>query len=113
MEPKDIEKLAQTLDISKEQIAAEIGPHWWPRRGLGPMPPDDPVLYRLFEVVSCTPSLCHGFTDQAIQGVLVYGHAIKVTSSVQLALIGNADFFLEAIIHEKVGQTSDMVPFTR
>ncbi|KAI0090276.1 cyanate lyase C-terminal domain-containing protein [Irpex rosettiformis] len=59
MEPQDIVNLAQTLDIQQDAISAELGPHWWPRRGLGPMPPEDPVLYRLFE------------------GVLVYGTAIK------------------------------------
>ena len=50
MEPQDIVNLAQTLDIQQDSISAELGPHWWPRRGLGPMPPEDPVLYRLFEV---------------------------------------------------------------
>lgn len=50
MEPQDIANLAQTLDIQQDAISAELGPHWWPRRGLGPMPPNDPVLYRLFEV---------------------------------------------------------------
>jgi len=59
MNPEDITNLAKTLDIEQDAIAAELGSHWWPRRGLGPMPPEDPVLYRLFE------------------GVLVYGHAIK------------------------------------
>ncbi|KAI0686483.1 cyanate lyase C-terminal domain-containing protein [Cytidiella melzeri] len=59
MEPQDIANLARTLDIQQDAISAELGPHWWPRRGLGPMPPTDPTLYRLFE------------------GVLVYGHAIK------------------------------------
>ncbi|KAF8912568.1 cyanate lyase C-terminal domain-containing protein [Mucidula mucida] len=33
--------------------------HWWPNRGLGPMPPTDPVIYRLYD------------------SVLVYGTAIK------------------------------------
>ncbi|KAJ7879364.1 cyanate lyase C-terminal domain-containing protein [Mycena leptocephala] len=39
--------------------SAEIGDQWWPSRGLGPIPPTDPVIYRLYE------------------GVLVYGHSIK------------------------------------
>ncbi|KAI0703778.1 Cyanase [Cytidiella melzeri] len=59
MDPQDIVALANTLGIQQEAISAELGPHWWPRRGLGPMPPTDPTLYRLFE------------------GVLVYGTAIK------------------------------------
>lgn len=59
MTPDDITKLSQLLEIQQDLLEAELGAHWWPRRGLGPMPPNDPVLYRLYE------------------GVLVYGHAIK------------------------------------
>ncbi|KAF9223294.1 Cyanase [Gyrodon lividus] len=57
--PEDIEALARVLDILTVAIQNELGSHWWPNRGLGPMPPTDPVLYRLYE------------------SVLVYGHAIK------------------------------------
>jgi len=42
-----------------EWLISELGPRWYPNRGIGPIPPTDPVIYRLFE------------------GVLVYGHAIK------------------------------------
>jgi len=42
-----------------EWLISQLGPHWYPNRGIGPIPPTDPVIYRLFE------------------GVLVYGHAIK------------------------------------
>ncbi|KAI6025049.1 hypothetical protein PISMIDRAFT_673123 [Pisolithus microcarpus 441] len=57
--PEEIEALARVLDIPVVNIQSNLGTHWWPNRGLGPMPPTDPVLYRLYE------------------GVLVYGHAIK------------------------------------
>lgn len=57
--PEEIEALARVLDIPVTNIQSYLGTHWWPNRGLGPMPPTDPVLYRLYE------------------GVLVYGHAIK------------------------------------
>ncbi|KAH7884790.1 cyanate lyase C-terminal domain-containing protein [Phlebopus sp. FC_14] len=57
--PEDLEALAKFLDIPSVNIQNEIGSHWWPNRGLGPMPPTDPVIYRLYE------------------SVLVYGHAIK------------------------------------
>ncbi|KAF9550034.1 Cyanase [Agrocybe pediades] len=58
-EEEDLKKVAQVLDIATETAVAGFGSHWWPNRGLGPMPPTDPVIYRLYE------------------GVLVYGHAIK------------------------------------
>ncbi|KAH9985127.1 cyanate hydratase [Russula vinacea] len=28
----------------------QLGPRWYPNRGIGPIPPTDPVIYRLFEV---------------------------------------------------------------
>jgi len=59
-EPKDIESLSKILDIDLAQFNAEHGDHWWPHRGMvGPMPPTDPVIYRLYE------------------GVMVYGESIK------------------------------------
>ncbi|EMD31279.1 hypothetical protein CERSUDRAFT_89134 [Gelatoporia subvermispora B] len=56
---EELEKLSQVLEIPNDLVQAGIGEAWIPRRGLGPVPPQDPVLYRLFE------------------GVLVYGNAIK------------------------------------
>ncbi|CAE7225150.1 unnamed protein product [Rhizoctonia solani] len=49
--PEDLAKLSEAL--------GNLGDHWWPTRGLGPDPPQDPVIYRLHE------------------GVLVYGYPIK------------------------------------
>ncbi|KAG9316061.1 putative cyanate lyase [Chiua virens] len=57
--PEEIEALARVLEIPLASIQGELGSHWWPNRGLGPVPPTDPVIYRLYE------------------SVLVYGHAIK------------------------------------
>ncbi|KAH7912822.1 cyanate lyase C-terminal domain-containing protein [Hygrophoropsis aurantiaca] len=57
--PEELAQLAQLLDIPSASLQSELGAHWWPNRGLGPMPPTDPVIYRLYE------------------SVLVYGHAIK------------------------------------
>ena len=83
MTPKDIAALSSVLEIQQDSLEAELGADWWPRRGLGPMPPSDPVIYRLFEVrlTSRTCNLRVSGTDQAViaQGVLVYGHAIKVS----------------------------------
>ncbi|KAN0092618.1 cyanase [Tylopilus felleus] len=59
LSPEEVEALARVLDIPAASIQSELGPHWWPSRGLGPSPPTDPVIYRLYEAV------------------LVYGHAIK------------------------------------
>ncbi|KAF8274670.1 Cyanase [Lactarius quietus] len=47
------------LFYGQVNLVAELGEHWYPNRGIRPIPPTDPVIYRLFE------------------GVLVYGHALK------------------------------------
>ncbi|KAI0316738.1 cyanate lyase C-terminal domain-containing protein [Amylostereum chailletii] len=57
--PEELTALAAALDIPQDNVVAQLGPHWFPNRGIGPIPPTDPLLYRLFE------------------GTLVYGHAIK------------------------------------
>jgi len=56
---EELRALGAVLQLSPEMLTAELGPSWYPNRGIGPIPPTDPVIYRLFE------------------GVLVYGHAIK------------------------------------
>ncbi|CAA7267548.1 unnamed protein product [Cyclocybe aegerita] len=55
----ELKKVSEILGIASADALGELGNHWWPNRGLGPIPPQDPVIYRLYE------------------GVLVYGHAIK------------------------------------
>ncbi|KAJ7760819.1 cyanate hydratase [Mycena maculata] len=57
--PEELNKVSEVLEIEVGLLQAGLGDHWWPNRGLGPLPPTDPVIYRLYE------------------GVLVYGHAIK------------------------------------
>ncbi|PBL04100.1 Cyanase [Armillaria gallica] len=57
--PEELQKVAETLEVPSSDLVGGLGDHWWPNRGLGPMPPTDPVIYRLYE------------------GVMVYGHAIK------------------------------------
>ncbi|KAF8485741.1 cyanate lyase C-terminal domain-containing protein [Russula ochroleuca] len=56
---EELRALGAVLQLKPEWLSAELGPRWYPNRGIGPIPPTDPVIYRLFE------------------GVLVYGHAIK------------------------------------
>ncbi|KAL0945412.1 hypothetical protein HGRIS_000904 [Hohenbuehelia grisea] len=50
----EISKVAEVLDIPITSIQSELGEHWWPNRGLGPVPPTDPVIYRLYEVNSAS-----------------------------------------------------------
>ncbi|TFK35597.1 cyanate lyase C-terminal domain-containing protein [Crucibulum laeve] len=56
---EELKKVSEVLGIPALESLSQLGDHWWPNRGLGPMPPTDPVIYRLYE------------------SVLVYGHAIK------------------------------------
>ncbi|KAJ7458588.1 cyanate lyase C-terminal domain-containing protein [Mycena latifolia] len=55
----ELAQVSTVLGIPTGELQAELSEHWWPNRGQGPIPPTDPVIYRLYE------------------GVLVYGHAIK------------------------------------
>ncbi|KAJ7889450.1 cyanate lyase C-terminal domain-containing protein [Mycena olivaceomarginata] len=57
--PEELSKVSELLDVPSGELQAGLGDHWWPNRGLGPIPPTDPVIYRLYE------------------SVLVYGHSIK------------------------------------
>jgi cyanate lyase len=59
---EELDRLASALDTPCFTLQNDLGEHWWPNRGLGEVPPKDPVIYRLYE------------------SVLVYGHAIKVRS---------------------------------
>ncbi|KAF7909422.1 uncharacterized protein EAF01_003140 [Botrytis porri] len=46
----DIEKLSQILDVPQSKLEAELG--GFPDRGrAGPMPPVEPLIYRLYEIV--------------------------------------------------------------
>jgi cyanate lyase len=48
--PEDVEKLSQLLDIPKETLASQLT--GFPDRGrAGPMPPVEPLIYRLYEIV--------------------------------------------------------------
>ncbi|KAG6815079.1 hypothetical protein H0H93_011036, partial [Arthromyces matolae] len=53
--PEDFGKLSEVLDISTADLVSPLGDHWWPNRGLGPIPPTDPVIYRLYEVGKLFP----------------------------------------------------------
>ena len=46
----DLRKVAAIVGVPVEAAVGALGDHWYPYRGIGPIPPKDPVLYRLFEV---------------------------------------------------------------
>jgi cyanate lyase len=47
--PEDVEKLSRLLDMSPEALVGMMG---FPDRGrAGPMPPVEPLIYRLYEIV--------------------------------------------------------------
>jgi cyanate lyase len=50
--------VCKILGVDSEWSLSQLGSHWWPNRGLGPMPPTDPVIYRLYEV--CVHAFCVG-----------------------------------------------------
>lgn len=75
----ELRALAGVLNLSPEWLVAEVGPRWYPNRGIGPIPPTDPVIYRLFEASQRSVYILHRLSRLCfVQGVLVYGHAIKV-----------------------------------
>lgn len=49
LSPEELQKLCQTLGLDSQNLTNTIGSQWWPTRGLGPTPPTDPVIYRLYE----------------------------------------------------------------
>lgn len=58
--PEQLNALTSFLGIQQASVTADLGENWFPDRGVGPIPPTDPVIYRLYEAV------------------LVYGHPLKV-----------------------------------
>ncbi|GAA5974605.1 hypothetical protein JCM11641_007021 [Rhodosporidiobolus odoratus] len=57
---EDITALVRVLGAPSGSLQSELGDHYFPERGqVTPMPPTDPVLYRLYEII------------------LVYGYPIK------------------------------------
>jgi cyanate lyase len=47
---EELRALEAVLQLSRECLSPDIGRSWYPNRGIGPIPPTDPVIYRLFEV---------------------------------------------------------------
>lgn len=109
MTPDDITKLSQLLEIQQDLLEAELGAHWWPRRGLGPMPPNDPVLYRLYEVstraFSLRPSDDLSWASMPGRARLRPCHQGKLSTVIPRANSDEpipAPFAAQAVVHEKV-----------
>ena len=51
---EELHALEAVLKIGEQtsytHLSMDIGPGWYPNRGIGPIPPTDPLIYRLFEV---------------------------------------------------------------
>ncbi|KAK4982263.1 Cyanate hydratase [Elasticomyces elasticus] len=49
--PEDVTKLAEILSVPEEKLASQLS--GWPDRGrsIGDLPPKEPLIYRLFEIV--------------------------------------------------------------
>jgi len=47
---EELRALEAVLQLQRECLSLNIGHSWYPNRGIGPIPPTDPVIYRLFEV---------------------------------------------------------------
>ena len=47
----DIAKLSSALNLQQRYLDEAFGDDYFPHRGLGDFPPQDPVLYRLYEVL--------------------------------------------------------------
>lgn len=48
---QDVEKLSSALNLQQRYLEEAFGEDYFPHRGLGDFPPQDPVLYRLYEVL--------------------------------------------------------------
>ncbi|KAG8989384.1 Cyanate hydratase [Tulasnella sp. 427] len=88
----DVKGIAEFLDLSADGLSSELKRSGFIHRGdLGPMPPKDPVIYRLYE------------------GIMVYGYPIKVRVAevMSFATTGLTEIPIgrvtQSVIHEKFG----------
>jgi cyanate lyase len=75
---EELHALEAVLQLGRGLLSQDIGHNWYPNRGIGPIPPTDPLLYRLFEVENSS-TMASFLSLTFFKGVLVYGHAIKVS----------------------------------
>ena len=88
------------LDISWDASLSRLASHWWPNRGLGPTPPTDPVIYRLYEVCGyafCVAEALMLFTERSRLWTCYQGERL------QFRMMAPPDIeSMKAVIHEKV-----------
>ncbi|SRR6266576_3709640 len=100
----ELKEVATLLGLSDAVVLSELGSHWWPNRGLGPVPPRDPVLYRLFEVrlfVSYCILLRRDEYDLGLPCIWTCYQGTLCLLSLLLTR-NNVSSYWKAIIHEKV-----------
>lgn len=100
----ELKKVTDLLGIPETEALSELGGHWWQNRGLGPVPPRDTVLNRLFEVRPLHTAFHCDVTSQlrtfwylCYQGTLCLFHFLCPV----------INCYLKAIIHEKVRKHLD------
>ncbi|SPO22181.1 probable Cyanate hydratase [Ustilago trichophora] len=84
--PSDVAKLSSTLNVQQRYLEEAFGEDFFPHRGLGEFPPQDPVLYRLYEVLLVygypLKHLIHEkFGDGIMSAIDFEGHVEKVKGS--------------------------------
>lgn len=97
--PEELRKVLEVLSLEVDIMAA-AGDQWWPQRGLGPMPPTDPVIYRLYEVRYHTEIWSVVFVDRLSGCTRVRG--CYQGESRLLILMASLLTHFQAVIHEKV-----------
>lgn len=104
-----MKEVATLLGLNEVEVLSELGSHWWPNRGLGPLPPRDPVLYRLFEVrlfVSyCILLRCDEY-DLGLPCIWIRYQGMLCLVSLAVTR-NNVSSYWKAIIHEKVRKHLD------
>ncbi|GAK63836.1 cyanase [Moesziomyces antarcticus] len=79
----DVAKLSAALNLPQRYLDEAFGEDYFPHRGLGDFPPQDPVLYRLYEVLVVygypLKHLIHEkFGDGIMSAIDFEGHVDKV-----------------------------------
>ncbi|KAK4703073.1 hypothetical protein P7C70_g3150, partial [Phenoliferia sp. Uapishka_3] len=88
-EPADIKGIAEVLGLPEEGLTKALGPHFMPERGLVQMPPTDPLIYRLYEIV-----MVYGYplkdviTEKFGDGIM---SAIDFSANVEKVHVNGAD----------------------
>ncbi|CDS82421.1 probable Cyanate hydratase [Sporisorium scitamineum] len=79
----DVAKLSSALNLQQRYLDEAFGEDYFPHRGLGDFPPQDPVLYRLYEVLvvygyPLKHMIHEKFGDGIMSAIDFEGHVEKV-----------------------------------